>query len=73
MLERQPNRELLLDSKTHSSIGDQGGLPALQAAFVALPSAAEGKKGQSALDFSHSNPDFCHPKSRENLRCNWLI
>jgi hypothetical protein len=59
----QPNPELMLDSKTHSKPERIGRIPELagcpgSAAF----GRSKEKTTQSALDFSHSNPEFCHPK-----------
>jgi K+-sensing histidine kinase KdpD len=62
----QPNPELMLDSKTHSRAADSRPA-ALQMTFPGIfPEQAENSR-HSALDFSHSNPDFCHPSSREKI------
>src|SRR5579864_8749904 len=64
MRDYQPNPELMLDSKTHSEDC------AIHVCRFGADTSwhfprAELKKSHSALDFSHSNPDFCHPSSRE--------
>jgi K+-sensing histidine kinase KdpD len=52
----------MLDSKTHSQ-NDAKCLPLL--GYHGPPFRITQKMPQSALDFSHSNPDFCHPKLRD--------
>jgi K+-sensing histidine kinase KdpD len=66
MRDYQPNPELMLDSKTHSRAGIHG-TAALRNDISWHLSAAAQKSRHSALDFSHSNPDFCHPSSREKI------
>src|SRR6476646_7896792 len=62
----QPNPELMLDSKTHSSLAAPGVCLVLNDISWQF-SGANRKSRHSALDFSHSNPDFCHPSSREKI------
>jgi hypothetical protein len=57
----QPNPELMLDSKTHSRAGNPKACPLPNDIYRHFSELAE-KSCHSALDFSHSNPDFCHPK-----------
>jgi K+-sensing histidine kinase KdpD len=57
----------MLDSKIHSEIGGGSNRPFPGDIFLAFCRQNQ-KTAQPALDFSHSNPDFCHPNSRENSR-----
>jgi hypothetical protein len=66
MRDYQPNPELMLDSKTHSKAGTQE-LPLCEMTFPGIFPEQAPKSRHSALDFSHSNPDFCHPSSREKI------
>src|SRR5689334_17599006 len=65
MRDSQPNPELMLDSKTHSRAADSR--PAAANDISRHFAGADQKSRHSALDFSHSNPDFCHPISREKI------
>jgi K+-sensing histidine kinase KdpD len=63
MRDYQPNPELMLDSKTHSRAETQICRFANDISWHFSEHAEKSR--YSALDFSHSNPDFCHPNSRE--------
>src|SRR5690349_414785 len=66
MRDYQPNPELMLDSKTHSE--DLRIHVCRFTADISWHFPEQGQKSRhSALDFSHSNPDFCHPSSREKI------
>jgi hypothetical protein len=66
MLKLQPNPKLMLDSKTHSkhlrALNEVCRILVPHVAFGCTSYAAE-KNWHPALDLSHSNPDFCHPKN----------
>jgi Domain of unknown function (DUF4118) len=74
MLKHQPNPELMLDSKTHSKhlrygrnceIGVSHSRSTLCLSDAYLN--ASWKNVHPALDFSHSNPAFCHPNVSGNI------
>jgi hypothetical protein len=66
MRDYQPNPELMLDSKTHSRARSPNHCCFANDISWHFPEHAQ-KSCNSALDFSHSNPDFCHPSSREKI------
>jgi hypothetical protein len=68
MLEYQPNPELLLDLRLICKFR-RGLLGVADCHAVGLFNAGR-EIAQPALDFSHSNPEFCHPNSWEKFPCN---